>query len=196
MEKWKERVIRPFDKGSGVFVLDRDDYIKRTEEHINDESTFEKIVNKEGAIKNAINEVKAWVEQYKGEEGMSEKIKEWVIPTQKNCAGNNYSNLKAHKPEKNYPARLISTGCNSFVRNLSELTAVDLNKVPLKYKIEDTNNLLRQIEELNHSGKLEDKTIHHVTFDIVSMFPSIPKDLGLSECKKRLGKKRKSDFLH
>ena len=72
MTKWKDRVIRPFDKGSGLFILDREDYIKRTEVHTNDENTFVKIRDKEEAINNAIHAVKSWVDQYKKEEGMSD----------------------------------------------------------------------------------------------------------------------------
>ena len=189
MSTWKDRIIRPFDKGSGLFVLDREDYIKRTITHLEDESTFEKITNKQEMTDNAIDAITQWAERYKKEKGMTDRIKKWVIPTGENKPGNNYSNPKAHKPEKDYPSRLRSTGCNSHVRNLSELTAIQLKEVPLEYKVNDTDHFLQKIHDLNESGKLEDKTIYHVTFDITSMFPSIPKSLGLQECKKRLDKR-------
>ena len=40
--------------------------------------------------------------------------------------GNNYVNPKAHKPEKNYPGRMISTGCASAIKNLDASTAHEL----------------------------------------------------------------------
>ena len=43
MEKWKDIVIRPADKGSRYFFLDREDYVKRVQEHIYDQETFEKV---------------------------------------------------------------------------------------------------------------------------------------------------------
>ena len=60
-----------------------------------------------------------------------------------------YCNPKAHKPEKNYPGRLISTGCDTYIKNLSILTSHELKKVPLKYNLKDTNALLRNIEDIN-----------------------------------------------
>ena len=56
---------------------------------------------------------------------MSEKFKKWVIPNSTlNKPGNNYANFKAHKPEKNYPARMISTGCEAFTKNLASRRAL------------------------------------------------------------------------
>ena len=40
MQKWKEVVIRPSDKGSKYFLLDRNDYKDRVHEHIYDATTF------------------------------------------------------------------------------------------------------------------------------------------------------------
>ena len=114
---------------------------------------------------------------------------DWVTPsTEDNEAGVNYMNLKAHKPEKNYPGRLISTGCNSFIKNLSIFTAEELKKVDLPYCLTDTNELLQKISLLNDSKKLAGKTVYHVSFDIVNMFPSISKDIGRPACREFLDK--------
>ena len=109
---------------------------------------------------------------------------EWVTPSEEeNEPGVNYMNLKAHKPEKNYPGRLISTGCNSYIKNLSIFTAEELKKVTLPHCLMDSNDLLMKMKELNESGRLTGKTIYHVTFDIVNMFPSISKEIGIPACR-------------
>lgn len=54
-------------------------------------------------------------------------------------------NMKAHKPEKNISGRLISTGCNSFTKNLAVLTVHELRKVHLEHNIKDTNEFLYKI---------------------------------------------------
>ena len=75
-----------------------------------------------------------WTIKFKDESGMSDKVVKWVTPdAEDNCPGNNYCNFKAHKPGKEYPARLISTGCNSYTKNLAILTSHELKKVPLKH---------------------------------------------------------------
>ena len=50
MQKWKDIVTRPADKGSKYFFLDREDYGKRVQVHIYDQETFQK-VNKDEAEK-------------------------------------------------------------------------------------------------------------------------------------------------
>ena len=120
---------------------------------------------------------------------MSPIVKELVMPTHKNKPGNNYIYLKAHKPEKNYPERLISTGCASHTKVLAAITAHELSKVKLPCIIQDTNDFLRKIKHLNESGVLEGKEVIHVSFDIVNMFPSISKEVGLEECRKHLDKR-------
>ena len=68
-----------------------------------------------------------WIGVYKhSEEGLTDKIANWITPDNTCKPGNNYVNLKAHKPEQNYPGRMISTGCASAVKNLSALTAHEL----------------------------------------------------------------------
>ena len=194
MKNWDDKVIRLFDKGSGFFVLNKSDYIKRTMEELNDETTFLKISDEQNAIDSCISDIKSWVTKYKSEPGMTDKLSNWVIPTNKNSPGNNYVNLKAHKPDKNYPNRLISTGCNSYIKNLSILTSYELKKVKLKYNINSTDEFLQQVHEINESGILKGKSILMCSFDINSMFPNITKNLGLSECGKRLDKRSEKLF--
>lgn len=192
MKKWEDKVIRPFDKGTGFFILEKDDYIRRTEVHLNDTSTFDKIDDQAAAINNAIKAVTDWTIKYSTEPGMTTKLQNWLIPTHENTAGNNYLNLKAHKPHLDYPGRLISTGCSSYTKNLAIFTRHELRKVPLEHCVKDTRDFMRKLIDINNRGELVGKAIYHVSFDVVSMFPSISKDLGLSSCRTHLDKRDKN----
>ena len=125
---------------------------------------------------------------------MTKKIKEWVTPdTETQTPGNIYMNFKAHKPPA-YPGRLITTGCNSYIENLSALTAHELQKVDLDYRLMDTPHFLRKIDEINDSEILMNKEIIHVSIDVVNMFPNIPKEFGMAECEKHLNKRENPLF--
>ena len=189
MEKWKDVVIRPADKGSKFFVLDREDYVQRTLVHLNDKNTFMEIHDKTAAIEEAKLAITNWCEKYADEEGMTNAISSAIIPNEKCKPGNNYLLLKAHKPEQNYPGRLISTGCASYTKALSALTAIELSKVELPYVIKDINHFLKKVLEVNQSEVLQGKEILHVSFDVVSMFPSISKEVGLEQCEMHLNKR-------
>ena len=106
-----------------------------------------------------------------------------------------YIDPKAHKPEKNYPGRLISTGCNTYIKNLSVLTAHELEQVKLDHNLQDTNELLRELEKLNESEIMSQyEEILHVSFDIEAMFPNIPEEMGMEECRKHLDRREEPLF--
>ena len=103
MKKWREIVIRPADKGSKIFVLDKEDYVKRVLVHLNDVTTFVVIEDHTAVIDAAREAVLNWCKKYANEEGMSANIICTVQPDDSCKPGNNYLLLKAHKPEQNFP---------------------------------------------------------------------------------------------
>ena len=116
MKKWTDIVIRPADQGSKFMVLDRDDYINRVLEHVQDESTFMRISDKQQAIEKVINDIKNWIVKYNEEQGMTPNMIDFLTPDEKCKPGNNYVNPKAHRSSQNYPGRYISTGWASFTK--------------------------------------------------------------------------------
>ena len=81
--------------------------------------------------------------------------------------------MKAHKAPS-YPGRRITTGCGVYIENLSALTAFELKKSVLDYRIVDTPHILRKLDALNSSQQLLGKDLIHVGIDIVNMFTNIP----------------------
>ena len=170
-------------------MLCKDDYIQRTEQHLNDRDKYIIIDDPVKEALEAKNAIVAWTEDFYTEAGMTTEVISCVVPDleQQRC-GNIYLNPKAHKPPL-YPGRLITTGCNSYVENLSAVTAHELKKVQVPYVIIDRQQFLRKIDTINSSDLLQGKEIIHVSVDVVNMFPNIPREFGIQECIKHLNKR-------
>ena len=183
LEKDYNIIIRPYDKGVRLVLKDRDSYRTDVEKDLNSD-TFETIPEDQGTINRCVNAIKEWVNKWRDkEELLTKKVCDWILPDIKNKPGNNYHNIKRHK--ENYPGRLISTGCGTYIENLSKLTAYEMKKCynNLKWCIKDVNHFLRLIDETNTTDFInQHEDIIHVSWDVVSMFPSIPEDIGMSEC--------------
>ena len=165
--------------------MDKEEYVARVQEQLADTTTYKCVPDKAKAIEEVTEAITNWATEFKEEPGMSLKLRNWIIPDGNCEPGNNYINPKAHKPEKGYPGRLISTGCSSFTKNLAALTAYELSSIKLDYVIKDTNHLLQKIDELNNNMELRPRIrILHVSFDVVIMFLSISKDVGLQQCRR------------
>ena len=188
-------IIRPFDKGTGFFLLNTEDYVDRTMVHLSDTTKYMVIENPREAALKTIEDINNWTVKFATEPGMTASVIERVIPDiDKQNIGKFYLNPKAHKPPL-YPGRLITTCCNAYIENLSALTAHELKKVNVPYVIKDSQEFLRKIDELNASNILRNKTIIHVSIDVVNMFPNIPREFGIVECTKHLNKRPTPSML-
>ena len=106
--------------------MDKKEYIERTEKKLGDPLTYEVMGDHQAAIQQCSGAIVNWTVKWSKEPGLTDK---WVIPSAEASFGNNYMNIKDHKPEKNYPGRLISTGMNTPTKNLAILTAFELKKL-------------------------------------------------------------------
>ena len=196
IKSWKDIIIRPFDKGVGFFIMYEEEYLRRINVHLGNREVYDVVDKPSELISELICKIKSWTEKYSNETGMSKKIIKWVIPDEEtNNPGNIYLNLKAHKPP-DYPGRLITTGCGSFIENLSALTAYELKKSKLDYRIVDTPHVLRKLDDFNNSQMLLGKdNIILVSVDIVDMFTNIPRDMGIEQCTKHLDERSDQDKL-
>ena len=195
IKSWKDIVIRPFDKGVGFFLMYEEEYLRRVNAHLENREVYEILEDPQALISDLIAKIKSWAEKYKDQPGMSSKTIEWVIPSHENHQpGNIYLNPKAHKPPL-YPGRLITTGCGAFIENLSALTAFELKKAKLDYRVVDTPHVLRRVDELNSSNILEGKDVTLVAIDIVDMFTNIPRDIGIQQCTQHLDARSEPEIL-
>ena len=101
-----------------------------------------------------------------------------------------YLTYKARKPEKNYPGRLITSGCGSPTERLSQWLEFYLKPLMdmLPYRLQDTSHFLRNIGKFNEVREEQESppNIIHCSWDIVSMFPNINNELGITSCKEIL----------
>ena len=79
--------------------------------------------------------------------------------------------------------RLLTTGCNTAIENLSNfleaMSAPLANK--MKSRIKDRGQLLEIIDNINSSGLPENTIL--VSFDVVNMFPNIDNERGINTLK-------------
>ena len=72
-------------------------------------------------------------------------------------------NYKAHKPEKGFPGRMITSGCGSPTERLSSWCKYHLKPLmkKLPYRLEDTSHFLQKLIEYNSShATCEDNSSH------------------------------------
>ena len=178
-------VIRKFDKSSGWVIDNKDSYVNKMNKELFDHTTFLDITEEPNIISNVNDKIIDWINE--NGEHLSNKIATAVVQ-ENSRPGYNYGNYKAHKPDKQYPLRLITSGCGSPVQLLSGYVEYHLKPLVsgLPNVVVDTGDFLRRIDSFNSSftGNLDSVLL--VTWDIIKMYPSIDNSMGISACRDAL----------
>ena len=100
--------------------------------------------------------------------------------------GKNYGLIKTHKP--NNPIRLITSGNGTAVENLSLFTGYFLHPCVKKEPqiLIDTTALLNKVTEINNKFSPFPAGTLLVSWDVISIYPSIDNKVGLAACKETL----------
>ena len=103
--------------------------------------------------------------------------------------GKNYGSIKTDKP--NNPIRLITSGNGTAVENLSLFTEYFLHPCVKKEpeKLIDTTALLNKVTEINNKFSPFPASTLLVSWDVISMYPSIDNKVGLAACKEALDRR-------
>ena len=170
-------VICQQDKGNRFVVVDKETDIRKADEQIQ-RSSFQIVPT--DPTPNHIRTVKDWAETWHQRNKISEEWKNFIINNEA-VPGKNTPLYKTHK--NNTPVRLLTTGCNTAIENLSKfLETVSAPLVDrMKSRIKDRGHLLKLIDNINSQG-LPPGTIL-VSFDVVNMFPNIDNERGLNTLK-------------
>ena len=110
MRLWKTTIIRPYDKGVGFIIDDVDNYKSRILKEISNTDFYTPVTNIDSAIGEINTRIQSWADKYSSE--ISTGLKTWIVDYEADF-GYFYMNYKAHKPDKGYPARMITSGCGS-----------------------------------------------------------------------------------
>ena len=103
-----------------------------------------------------------------------------------------YGNIKTHK--ENIPVRVITSGCDTAVENLSIFVENVLFELAseLLSQIKDTCHMLEIIDDMINSDLSSNAIL--VSFDIVNMFPSIDNNMGIASVRKYLDERECKDL--
>ena len=151
----KSIIIKGADKGAAVIVWDCEDYVK--EDYIF--KSLEKIRKRGDLSQDTFNYLLVKEPKF---------VRFYLLP-------------KIHKRLYDVPGRPVISNCGFCTENISSLLDFHLQPLAQKVKlyIKDTNHFLRKIKEL---GQFPEGTILY-TINVVTLYPNIPHDEGLSFLK-------------
>ena len=186
--KKSDKVIRIQDKGSRFVVLNPEDYENKMLGQLNNELHY-KLVQSDPTSKH-ISLVEKWCSKWLQKGQISIEVAEWVM-NKEATPGVAFGNIKTHKAGN--PLRLITSCCGTAIEHLSQFTEFYLQPLARRLPsfIKDTTDLLNRIKELNKNGPFPEGTLL-VSWDVVSMFPNIDNNLGLTAVEKALDARDKS----
>ena len=190
-------IIRPYDKGQGFFIDHKDAYKARVLKDL-DSDLYVHVSDKATMFAEVVDAINTWNCNWQDVSLLTPVLREWITPDATRKPGNIYMNYKRHKPDSNFPGRLITSGVGSLTENLSSLVALELKPLAeqLPHVLIDTNSLLRRLDEISDSGIIRnDMDIIHVSWDVVAMFPNVPESLGMSKCREMLDKREEGKGL-
>ena len=173
-------ITRP-DKGQGVVILNKTDYIAKMNEIISDTSKFKKIENidpllytlrKQDKLNRTINSIKK-------AQIISESVAN-SLTTYSSTPGIMYGLPKVHKP--NIPLRPILSANNTTTYNLSKylvdlLSNIDLNQ----HTVKNSYEFSKFITSIPNADSYT-----MCSFDVKSLFTNIPLDETIDICINRL----------
>jgi Reverse transcriptase (RNA-dependent DNA polymerase) len=166
LAKNKSIIITRPDKGRGVVIMDRADYIQKMNTILDDISAFS-FINHDPTLDNE-NELTRFLLVFKKEGFISDQ--EYKLA----CSNGSrpariYGVPKLHKKRENYPLRPVMSATKTVAYGLGKMLATRLNTLRTgPYMIKDRFDFVRKIRK----SELGDKTM--VSFDVTSLFTNVP----------------------
>ena len=157
--------IYPFDKGSGFVRIKHEDAIKKIEEQIGETK-----VCTDDPTNSLIRQFQNKLRNLKKEEKLDDKLYRKLYPTD-GIPPRMYGLIKAHKPGKNFPMRMVVSTIGSppyeTSKYLVSLINPTLNKNPVRVK--NSQSFVKESKEwIISNNEIQ------VSFDAVNLYPSIP----------------------
>ena len=169
----KDIVIQKSDKGNSVVIVNRDDYIKKMQEMVDDESKFEKVKVKEGKDYNFMVKEKATVDKILADlvkkKSIDEDQRKRLSPDGPTPA-RLYGSPKIHKP--------LVDGLPKYRPIISQIgsSTYKLAKFLLDFVKPHTTNEYTVKDTFHFVSMLDSKNHHFVmaSLDVESLFTNIP----------------------
>ena len=181
LTSWDDTVVRYFDKGIGWVIDECTNYVNKVESQLSDSTTFTLVDSNTSIVTEIELKITNWADTYSKTGDISNKLANWICK-ENGRPGYNYGNYKVHKPEKNFPCRMITSGCGSPVENLASFSEFYLHPLvsKLQYVTKDNTHFLQKLDSFNSSFNGCIEYVILATWDIESMYPSIDNQMGLA----------------
>ncbi|RLU15076.1 hypothetical protein DMN91_012963 [Ooceraea biroi] len=173
----KDIIVTRADKGQVTVIMDRNDYIKKMKELLSDKNTYVEL--DKDPVKKVTRRVGELVKSWVNLDLIDEHTHRWLNASHSNIA-RCYGLPKIHKT--GYPLRVIVSAIGSPSYNLAtffhEILVKSINR-PNSY----VGNGWTFIDKVRNVAI--DKCETMVSFDVVSLFTNIPKELVIKAIEKR-----------
>ena len=174
-------IVVPADKGNKVVIMDREKYIEKIDEKLNDNNMFEEIKDPTNSLKKKIS-------------ALANRLfnKNRINELQKN-SWSQYDNLpyirgqiKLHKPDQSM--RIITSTRSSILSSVSGfvLNMIKQLKETVEHTLTDTNHLISEMSKI----KLENDD-RLVSLDVVDLFTNVPVSKAITIVLSRIGNSEK-----
>ena len=157
--------IYPFDKGSGFVRIKKEDAVQKIKDQIGEINTLAEDPTNSFAVK-----IKTTLSKLNKKNKFTKEEYEVIYPSDP-IAPRMYGVIKAHKPEKNYPMRIIVSTVGTPVYGLSQylvsIIQFSLNKCQIRLK--NSVDFVEKAKQWTIS-----KNEIQVSYDVVNLYPSVP----------------------
>ena len=162
-------IIRPADKGSGIVVIDKEEYIESLEKEMEQSSAYERTDN--DRTEEAHKKVKKLVNKMNRDGLVSDDLKNYLTPKYVQ-RGKLKGNPKLHKA--NAPYRAIVSGIGTPIERLAELAEHEL-----KGFVEQSHSYIRDTTDFIVKLRSVDEPLPTdailFCFDVVKLYTSVPR---------------------
>lgn len=158
-------MIYPYDKGSGFVRIPKEEADLRIKEQL----TNTKIIS-EDPTPTILRKVQRTLCELKKQNRFTEKTYKSIYPSDA-IPPRMYRAVKAHKPQKNYPMRLIVSTVGTLTYGISK-HLVNIIQPMLNKNASRLKNSLSFVQEAK-TWSIEPDEVQ-VSFDVVNLYPSVP----------------------
>ena len=176
-----KNIIKEADKGSGIVVWDRKDYLAEAKKQLDDKEVYQEV---RGDIESLlIKIIKRVLGNIRNRRDISDETLDYFLVNNPKL-GRFYLLPKIHKRLHNVPVRPVISNSGFYTENISAFVEHHLKPLAQKVKsyVKDTNDFLRKIANL---PPLPEDLIF-CTIDVVGLYPNIPHDEGLKAVRNAL----------
>ena len=161
-------IIKEAEKGSGIVVWDREDYLAEARTQLKDKDVYQEL---KGNIVGPIEKIiKSVLRKVRNRKDISDETLDYFLVNNPKL-GRFYLLPKIHKRLHNVPGRPVISNSGYYTENMSAFLEYHLKPIAQKIKsyIKDTNDFLRKLDAL--PSLPEDIVL--CTMDVVVLYPNI-----------------------